>query len=243
MAIGCPSLPASGHKLCDRHLSNLRAAAKERRKRQTQQGLCLNSCGRKAEFSGREFCLICEAGRRTRLSLEPLPQYIRKQIKDGLKLYRFQEAQEFLRLYLRLVSENERRVVSFVYGLIDGKRRNLAQTAAEMGFSRERARQIHDKAMVRIFAVPVEPPVYLIPIKDKLRKYPERLNERLQARRSAMQAMKTGKLIRKPCQKCGAAKADAHHTDYSKPLDVEWLCNPCHKKAHRVELSRLAKAV
>jgi hypothetical protein len=24
----------------------------------------------------------------------------------------------------------------------------------------------------------------------------------------------------------------AHHSDYSKPLDIEWLCNSCHERLH-----------
>ena len=35
------------------------------------------------------------------------------------------------------------------------------------------------------------------------------------------------------CQQCNSInKLDAHHHDYSKPLDVEWLCRQCHKNAH-----------
>jgi hypothetical protein len=30
----------------------------------------------------------------------------------------------------------------------------------------------------------------------------------------------------------------AHHDDYDKPLDVMWLCQPCHKQRHK-ELKQL----
>jgi len=35
------------------------------------------------------------------------------------------------------------------------------------------------------------------------------------------------------CEDCGRiTKLHAHHKDYSKPLDVEWYCRPCHRKIH-----------
>lgn len=46
-------------------------------------------------------------------------------------------------------------------------------------------------------------------------------------------ALRTGKLKRLPCEKCGSAKTHGHHKDYSRKLDVNWLCDGCHKKEHR----------
>jgi post-segregation antitoxin (ccd killing protein) len=44
------------------------------------------------------------------------------------------------------------------------------------------------------------------------------------------------------CQKCGAApknrQLDGHHPDYSKPLEVVWLCRSCHKKEHYDHIQR-----
>jgi len=39
--------------------------------------------------------------------------------------------------------------------------------------------------------------------------------------------------MRRPCTVCGAMKSEAHHEDYSKPLEVTWLCRTCHKAEHR----------
>lgn len=41
------------------------------------------------------------------------------------------------------------------------------------------------------------------------------------------------KLERQPCQVCGAQKSEAHHPDYSKPLEVIWFCHKHHSEAHR----------
>lgn len=46
-------------------------------------------------------------------------------------------------------------------------------------------------------------------------------------------ALKTGKLIKEPCEVCGELKVQAHHDDYNYPLRVRWLCMKCHKQWHK----------
>ncbi len=57
--------------------------------------------------------------------------------------------------------------------------------------------------------------------------------EKYRARQMIGNATKIGKLERKPCEFCGNPKSQAHHHDYSKPLDVVWLCCPCHVQRHK----------
>ena len=47
-------------------------------------------------------------------------------------------------------------------------------------------------------------------------------------------AIRDGRLIRQPCEVCGSARSQAHHDDYSKPLDVRWLCSKHHSEHHKV---------
>lgn len=46
----------------------------------------------------------------------------------------------------------------------------------------------------------------------------------------------TGNLKRpKICPKCkeSSKKVEAHHEDYSKPLEIKWLCRGCHASLHQ----------
>lgn len=46
-------------------------------------------------------------------------------------------------------------------------------------------------------------------------------------------AVRDGKLVKKPCAFCkSGTRLHGHHHDYSKPLDVTWLCIFCHNTFH-----------
>ena len=60
------------------------------------------------------------------------------------------------------------------------------------------------------------------------------MDKRRSAAHSAVaRAIRAGKLVRLPCTRCGEEKSVAHHEDYDKPLEVVWLCQPCHKQRHK----------
>jgi hypothetical protein len=56
---------------------------------------------------------------------------------------------------------------------------------------------------------------------------------RTKCHNAVARAIRSGKLIRKPCILCGNEKSLAHHEDYDEPLLVMWLCQPCHKQRHK----------
>jgi hypothetical protein len=58
--------------------------------------------------------------------------------------------------------------------------------------------------------------------------------QRAKVKDAVKYALKTGKLTRLPCFVCGELKSQGHHPDYSRPLDVVWLCKPHHDEVHRI---------
>jgi hypothetical protein len=71
-----------------------------------------------------------------------------------------------------------------------------------------------------------------------LRKQIERFPEKYKARNTLRNAVRDGKVVKLPCEVCGDPKSEGHHEDYSKPLDVKWLCNKHHQIAHKEKKAR-----
>lgn len=54
--------------------------------------------------------------------------------------------------------------------------------------------------------------------------------DKARAWKMVYRAKRAGKLVPTPCLFCGDKKVQAHHEDYSKPLEVLWLCFKCHRE-------------
>jgi hypothetical protein len=77
------------------------------------------------------------------------------------------------------------------------------------------------------------------PVQEEL---PEIIRQRVQ--QCVYRAIREGVLVIKPCEVCGAHPTEtqsngrtrrgvvAHHDDYNQPLNVRWLCKPCHIRWH-----------
>jgi hypothetical protein len=69
---------------------------------------------------------------------------------------------------------------------------------------------------------------------------PFSFEQKERSRRITRLAIEKGRLVRpERCQNCGEiprpradgkAAVQCHHPDYSDPMNVEWLCSPCHRK-------------
>lgn len=67
---------------------------------------------------------------------------------------------------------------------------------------------------------------------------------RQRAKHAVLRAVRSGRLHRPvDCSRCGdipRRPVHGHHPDYSKPLQVEWLCQRCHADEH-VKLNQIAR--
>ena len=56
------------------------------------------------------------------------------------------------------------------------------------------------------------------------------------ASRAVTNALRSGRLLRpSQCSQCQkTCKPEAHHDDYTQPLEVRWLCRSCHCRHHRL---------
>lgn len=61
----------------------------------------------------------------------------------------------------------------------------------------------------------------------------EEIDRHVTARNILNKAVKRGEVLKTPCINCGNLKSEGHHEDYSKPLEVIWLCRAHHRQQHR----------
>lgn len=63
--------------------------------------------------------------------------------------------------------------------------------------------------------------------------------EKRRAVNIANSAVRAGKLVKGPCERVGEGEChgriEKHHEDYSRPLEVRWLCSKHHAELRRQE--------
>ena len=68
--------------------------------------------------------------------------------------------------------------------------------------------------------------------KEYSKNYRLRFPEKYKAHCKLNNSLRDRKISKLPCKVCGELKVHAHHADYSKPLDVIWLCSVHHSLVH-----------
>lgn len=66
----------------------------------------------------------------------------------------------------------------------------------------------------------------------KMGAWREKNPDAYKAQTAVSNAIRDGRLSREPCLFCERTDVHAHHRDYSRPLDVVWLCPKCHHRLH-----------
>ena len=69
---------------------------------------------------------------------------------------------------------------------------------------------------------------------QRFKAWNERNPEKKNAHDRLNDALRYGRITKSEfCTKCGTkGRVEGHHADYSKPLEVVWLCKSCHMKQH-----------
>jgi predicted DNA-binding protein YlxM (UPF0122 family) len=130
---------------------------------------------------------------------------------------------------------------------------NFREIAAHQGVSRQAVNQVLVRRGIHISSNVLKPDYetarYILEdIHRRLQPERERRNA-IVARQQAMQAsahnriaeaIATGMIVPHPCEECGVNSPrrngqrgiHAHHDDYTKPLEVRWLCSRHHRQWH-----------
>ena len=70
---------------------------------------------------------------------------------------------------------------------------------------------------------------------QRVRKYEKKYPDRSKAKTAINNAIKSGKIEKGICAICDSNKyIQGHHDDYSKPMQVDWLCRKCHYLWHQL---------
>lgn len=110
----------------------------------------------------------------------------------------------------------------------------LRRQAANRPQSRERLKRWKEKHPERVLELAkkyhlANPQV----ARESNKRWFKKNKEKQYTHKNVYRATKSGVLKKAPCSICGSNKwVDGHHEDYSKPLEVVWLCRKCHAHIH-----------
>jgi hypothetical protein len=72
---------------------------------------------------------------------------------------------------------------------------------------------------------------------ERDRLYRNKNRKKVRAQVNLRSKIYAGIIKRMPCQICGEIKTDGHHTDYSRPYSVIWLCRKHHVAVHKNKIT------
>jgi len=242
---GCSERAAEGHSMCAAHLRQNNTKIRELLDGRVAQGLC-RRCGFPRIPNDNHWCADC----RISLGYHPLPHKTRIAIREFWRTSAVKERREFAASAIDLLrAPRMKTVLRLRHGLIDGVDHTLESVGIRLGVTRERVRQIENKAYGILIGLgadvsfrsrePERPP-----IKDRDRLISPLRTKKDKAHQLVTEAIKSGALTPGPCKDLNddcKGRVLAHHPDYDKPLDVEWVCRRHHAVAHGKSISGLGE--
>ena len=129
---------------------------------------------------------------------------------------------------------------SCICSRVSKHRKENIEKVREYDRNRPNAQERSKKNQERIAKNPELKKKYMTQKKE----WAEKNKIKVSAQRKVQRAVRMG-LIKKPkfCERCGSDKLiQGHHHDYTKPLDVIWLCYKCHQQEHK-KLRMLSRGI
>jgi hypothetical protein len=82
-----------------------------------------------------------------------------------------------------------------------------------------------------------DPVLYLQQIAKRVKKWRKENPIKNSAHKRVFVELRAERIRKFPCFMCGNEKSEAHHGDYSKPLDIIWVCKLHHKMADKGKIT------
>lgn len=160
--------------------------------------------------------------------------------KEYLKTYREKNGEalkEYARAYNKLYYINKKSGIQQTISLVkEGQERVYQKRERNTTVTERKCSQCQITMEISLFArnrtKPLGRDYQCNACTKKLKKWSKPDRYKYLARRKVGRAVHSGRLTRLPCQVCGDVKSEGHHDDYSKPLEVTWLCRIHHVDKH-----------
>lgn len=148
-------------------------------------------------------------------------------LKKKNKEYLEKNKKKILEYQKKYYNENKEKVLRYHQEYRETNPEKIKISQARTYYTRDENDRIRKKENARRFRKTEKYKIWA-------EKYKEKVKEKNKCRWTLCNAVRDGKIIRPNiCDICKKEKkVDAHHDDYSKPLEVKWVCRKCHHQIH-----------
>jgi hypothetical protein len=129
---------------------------------------------------------------------------------------------------------NKSKCKKCVIAVVNKRRSENIDKIREYDRNRPNAKERVIQNQERIDRYKTENPKKYKQIHQQKIEWAKRNRHKRNAQQKLSRALLNGTVLRPDrCELCDDTKVQAHHPNYSKPLDVIWLCASCHSEEHK----------